>query len=83
MDHSKLLLIHMARTVWELTDVLVECFSNVVGTEDEKLLHDDKYVTKTLKQHLGSKEFKEFDAMNESEWEDAWFKFEVKTNLRR
>lgn len=70
------------RTVYELTDVLTECFERDVGTEMEEMLHDDKYVTSRLKKHLGSKVFKEYDALKEDVWRDAWMDFGLKMRMK-
>lgn len=63
---------------YELLDVLIECFERDVGTPKEEMLHDDRYVTSTLKKHLGAKKFKEYDAADEKTWRDAWSMFGVK-----
>ncbi|MFI2856936.1 hypothetical protein ACH6EH_07320 [Paenibacillus sp. JSM ZJ436] len=63
------------KTEYELLDVLLECFEKDVGTEKEELLHDDRYVTKKLKERLGSKLFKEYDALDKQTWKDAWLEF--------
>ncbi|OZB98149.1 hypothetical protein CJP46_02975 [Paenibacillus sp. XY044] len=58
--------------------MLIDCFERDVGTELEEMLHDDKYVTSKLKKHLGTKVFKEYDALSEDVWRDAWMDFGLK-----
>lgn len=71
------------RTVYELTDVLIECFEIDVGTELEEMLHDDKYITSKLKKHLGTKVFREYDALHEDVWRDAWMDFGSKIGKKQ
>lgn len=62
----------------DLSDVLYICFAKLVGTEEECKLHEDSFVTKTLKKYLGKKEFDLFDSMDENYWKNSWRKFDSK-----
>ncbi|QWU14224.1 hypothetical protein SAMN04487895_101515 [Paenibacillus sophorae] len=66
------------RTYISLSDALYECFKNVVGLEEEYLLHEDSFVKKKLKEFIGAKEFKKFDALDEKSWYEAWREFDVR-----
>lgn len=71
--------VKLIKTVYELTEVLIDCFKEEVGTDSETMLHDDKYVTSKLKRHLGIKVYKEYDALSKEEWKEAWMEFVIKT----
>ncbi|GAB6989582.1 hypothetical protein [Paenibacillus pini] len=62
-----------------LSEVLVDCFQNILGTDSEYLLHEDTYVTKELKKLIGKKEFDKFNTMDEKYWKDSWGEFSTMT----
>lgn len=67
------------KTEYEILDILLKCFEKDVGTSKEELLHDDRYVTSTLKKYLGAKTFKEYDAADKEVWRNAWLEFGMRT----
>lgn len=66
----------MNEVVRELGRVLISCFNEEVGTDVESQLHDERYVDRKLKKHLGSKGFKEYDKYGELVWKAAWREFD-------
>ncbi|MDY8021110.1 hypothetical protein [Paenibacillus polymyxa] len=60
----------------ELADKLIGCLMVDVGTESERKLHEDNYIKKKLKKHLGDKNFDKYDALKEHVWKDAWREFD-------
>ena len=62
-----------------LSDVLVDCFKEYLGTDKEVQLHEDGFVTRKLKKFLRPKEFDKWDALTESDWKDAWAEFNTMT----
>ncbi|WP_110759707.1 hypothetical protein [Paenibacillus illinoisensis] len=65
----------MNEATLSLARVLIDCFKDDVDTDNEKLLHEDSYVSKKLKRHLGREEFKEYDKYGEEVWSNAWNEF--------
>ncbi|WP_152526731.1 hypothetical protein [Paenibacillus polymyxa] len=61
---------------FELAEHLINCFLDDVGTESERKLHEDNYIKKKLKKHLGDKNFDKYDALKEHVWKDAWREFD-------
>lgn len=59
-----------------LSRVLVECFKDDINTENESLLHEDSYISKTIKKKLGKKQFEEFDKYGLEVWRNAWREFD-------
>ncbi|OME55573.1 hypothetical protein BSK59_13950 [Paenibacillus odorifer] len=62
-----------------LSDVLVDCFKEYLGTVNEEQLHEEGFVTRKFKKFLGSKEFDKWDVLSESDWNDAWAEFNTMT----
>jgi hypothetical protein len=62
-----------------LSDALYDTFKDVVGTDEEYGLHEDLYVKRKLREHIGAKEFKKFDALDEKSWKEAWREFDMRT----
>ncbi|MGG1652259.1 hypothetical protein ABHN03_03930 [Paenibacillus sp. NRS-1775] len=60
----------------ELAEILIACFVCDIDTEQEKKLHEDVYVKKKLRQHLGKKDFDKYDELKEQIWKDAWRQFD-------
>ncbi|MFE6075597.1 hypothetical protein ACFVQB_14090 [Paenibacillus sp. NPDC057886] len=58
-----------------MSRVLIECFKDDIGTDNEHLLHEDKYISKTMKKKKGKKQFDEFDKYGEEVWSNAWNEF--------
>lgn len=65
----------MNEAIRSLSRVLISCFSEEIGTDLESKLHEQSYVDRKLKKHLGSKEFKEYDKYGEEVWQLAWNEF--------
>lgn len=65
----------MNEVVRSLSRVLISCFNEEIGTDNEVKLHEVGYVDRKLKKHLGSKEFKEYDKYGEQVWQEAWNEF--------
>ena len=66
----------MNEVVRELSRVLISCFSEEISTDLESKLHEESYVDRKLKKHLGSKGFKEYDKYGEQVWREAWREFD-------
>lgn len=62
--------------ILSLSRVLVECFKEDINTEKESLLHEDSYISKTMKKKLGKKQFEEFDKYGQEVWRNAWREFD-------
>lgn len=59
-----------------LSRVLIECFKDDIGTENEVLWHEDNYISKTIKKKIGKKQFDEFDKYGLEVWRNAWGEFD-------
>ncbi|MMZ60809.1 hypothetical protein D1872_229240 [compost metagenome] len=70
-------------TYSSLSDALVDCFKDVLGTDSEHLLHEDNFVTKALKRKLGKKEFDKFDSLDQRSWREAWAEFDTKVRCMK
>jgi hypothetical protein len=62
---------------------LYDCFKEDTGTDNESQLHEDVYVKKKLRDHIGAKEFKKMDALDGKLWYEAWKEFEIKVNTNK
>ncbi|RPK31746.1 hypothetical protein EDO6_02373 [Paenibacillus xylanexedens] len=40
------------------------------------MLHEDGYISKTMKKKLGKKQFDEFDKYGQEVWRNAWGEFD-------
>jgi hypothetical protein len=71
------------KTYISLGDALYDCFKEDVGTDNESQLHEDVYVKKKLRDHIGAKEFKKMDALDEKVWHESWREFDMRTYYDR
>lgn len=56
--------------------MLVDCFKDDIGTDNESFLHEDSYISKTMKKKIGKKQFDDFDKYGLEVWRNAWGEFD-------
>lgn len=59
------------RTVRELGDALWDAFKNDPNIDE----YNDAKIAQHMRQAVGSKNFKEYDELNENQWREAWSVF--------
>lgn len=68
----------MVKEYASLNEAVYECFKSYIGTEEETLLHEERFVTKAFKKFVGDKEFKKYDSYEDKQWKNAWREFDMK-----
>ena len=63
-------------TVKSLSRVLIACFKEDIGTENEEKLHEDSYISKKIKKKIGKQQYEEFDKYGLELWRNAWKEFD-------